>query len=31
MTGEARSGIGQRWLLAAVSVTVICTDQAAKW
>src|SRR6266545_8201875 len=31
MTEEAHSGIGQRWLLAAVSVTVIGTDQAVKW
>src|SRR6266568_2932576 len=31
MTGDANSGIGQRWLLVAVSVTVICTDQAVKW
>jgi lipoprotein signal peptidase len=31
MTGEAHSGIAQRWLLAAVSVTVIGTDQAVKW
>jgi lipoprotein signal peptidase len=30
-TGDAQSGTGQRWLLAAVSATVIGTDQAVKW